>query len=514
MKKTVFIKNAIILTVSSLLLRLAGIIFKVWLAALIGSEGIGLYQLIFSVYMLASTFATSGISTAVTRLVSEELALGSKAGSLKILRRSVQLTLIIAIISVAAVFFGADFIAQTFLGDPRAAISLKVLPLALPFMGISSCLRGFFIARRNVGPNAFTQLLEQAVRIVAVVLLVKAFIGKGLGVCCAAVMMGDVISEGLACLWLYVSFLVDSKKLSSLSGRAHPPYGIVRKIWRISLPITSGRYLNTALRTAENILVPKNLSRYPLSGENALSQFGMIKGMALPILFFPSAVLNSISTLLIPEMAEASVKKRNLLVKTATENILKLTAVVAFIFSAIFFVAGEEIGWLIYKENDVGYLLKALSPIVPLMYLDSISDGILKGLDQQSFCFRTSVSDSVIRIALILSVLPISGLSGFIGIMYFSNLLTCFLNVSRLTKVCKASFFTTKILTALVSAFCVALLCDTLLSLLPIGGMLVYIILLCCLCIPFYFLLIFLFGVISVDEVKNILPSKIFKKTF
>ena len=99
MRKTVFIKNALILTASSLILRFVGIIFKVWLAQKIGSEGIGLYQLVFSVYVLASTFAISGISTAVTRLVAEELALGTKKSTLKILRRAIQLSLIIAFFS-------------------------------------------------------------------------------------------------------------------------------------------------------------------------------------------------------------------------------------------------------------------------------------------------------------------------------------------------------------------------------------------------------------------------------
>ena len=131
MKKTIFIKNALILTVSSLILRFVGIIFKVWLAQLIGSEGIGLYQLIFSVYMLAATFATSGISTAVTRLVAEELALGTKRGTLKILRRAIEITLIVAGVTVVTVFFGAEFIAVRFLNDIRAVPALKILPLSL-----------------------------------------------------------------------------------------------------------------------------------------------------------------------------------------------------------------------------------------------------------------------------------------------------------------------------------------------------------------------------------------------
>ena len=457
MKKTVFIKNAAILTASALILRLAGIIFKIWIAKLIGSEGVGLYQLIFSFYMLAATFATSGISTAVTRLVAEELALGSKRGILKIFYRCVGIISILAAISLVTVFFAAEFIAETLIGDIRALSALKILSFSLPFMGISSCLRGYFIAVRRVTPNALSQIFEQGIRILLIFILVKKYIVKGLSAACAAVLFGDAAAELLACSLLFLVFLKDTNKLNTLTGRAYPNYGVTRKITHIALPITSGRYLNTALRTAENVLVPKNLARFPLSGANSLSQFGMIKGMALPILFFPSTLLNSISTLLIPEMSESAAKNRFGIVKASTERILKLTLLISFIVAAIFFVLGEEIGYLIYKSEDIGFLLKALSPIVPFMYLDSISDGILKGLDQQGFTFRTAVSDSVIRIILILLILPLCGMKGFIGIMYFSNFFTCVLNVKRLLKVTKAKLnFFYEIIFPLISAVAIS----------------------------------------------------------
>lgn len=505
MKKTVFIKNALILTASSLLLRFIGIIFKVWLAASIGSEGIGLYQLIFSVYVLASTFASAGISTAVTRLIAEELALGQKRGCLKILKRALEITLLIAGISVAAVYFGANIISTELLGDIRAVPALKILPFSLPFMGISSCLRGYFIARRRAAPNAIGQIFEQIVRISVIFILIKAFIGKGLEYCCAAVIIGDVSAEGLACFLLFTVYLFDRKALNSLSGRPRPPYPIIKRILNISAPITSGRYLNTLLRTAENILVPKNLSKYAASGSLALSQFGMIKGMALPILFFPSTLLNSISTLLIPEMSEAAAKKQNGLVKRAVRNILRLTAVISFIFASLFFVAGDEIGVLIYKEKDVGFLIKALSPIVPLMYLDSISDGILKGLDQQLFSFRTAISDSIIRIILILILLPLTGLNGFIGIMYFSNLLTCLLNVGRLLRVSGAKLkLMGEIVLPLLLSLIITLLSNLAVSFFSPSG-LVYIILLSVISLCLYFLSLFAFGIIRAGDIKNLI---------
>ena len=261
-----------------------GIIFKVWLAQLIGSEGIGLYQLIFSVYMLAATFATSGISTAVTRLVAEELALGTKRGTLKILRRAIEITLLIAGVTVVTVFFGAEFIAVRFLNDIRAVPALKILPLSLPFMGISSCLRGYFIARRKITPNAVSQLFEQAVRIILIVVLVGKFCTKGLGACAAAVILGDSAAEIFSFLMLWLIWLRDTRKLDNLTGRARPPFGIVRRILHISVPITSGRYLNTALRTGENILVPKTLRKYSVQRKTPFTRYDKGYGAAYTFL--------------------------------------------------------------------------------------------------------------------------------------------------------------------------------------------------------------------------------------
>ncbi len=459
LKKTIFIKNALILTASSLILRFIGIIFKVWLAKDIGSEGMGLYQLVFSVYVLATTFAISGTSTAVTRLVAEELALGSKRGVLKILWRAVLVTLVIAFFSMLVLYLGTEFIAKTLLSDMRTLPALKILPLSLPFLAVTSCLRGYFIARRKVTPSALAQIFEQAVRIVIIFSLLSKFKGSGLEFSCFAVILGDAAAEILACLCLYILFLFDKNNLKTLEGRENPPFSVLRQILHISVPITSGKYLNSCLRTAENILVPKNLAKFPASKDNALSLFGGIKGMALPLLFFPAALLNAISTLLIPEISEAVAKKQNATVKYACEKVFKLTSLVGLLFGTIFFVAGEEIGILIYNDLEIGFLLKALSPIVPLMYLDSISDGILKGLDQQSFTFRTAVSDSAIRIILILLILPKTGIMGFIGIMYFSNIFTCFLNVGRLIKISGAKVELFKnIFTPLVAALTVCLI--------------------------------------------------------
>ena len=140
------------------------------------------------------------------------------------------------------------------------------------------------------------------------------------------------------------------------------------------------------------------------------------------------------------------------------------------------------------------------------MYLDSVSDGILKGLDQQTFTFRTAVCDSSLRIILILLALPKYGLDGFIGIMYFSNLLTCVMNVGRLLKVSGAEFkIVGNIVLPLFSALAVVLTFNSVTANLFALPILVYIILLCAVCIPVYIMLLFLFGCISKDDILNVI---------
>ncbi len=463
MKKTLFIKNAFILTVTSLVLRFLGIIFKVWLAAEVGSEGIGLYHLVFSVYTFVSTFASGGITIAVTRLAANELAVGNKDGLFKMLRRSLIITLVISLVSFCAVLFGSDFIALHIINDSRSSLSLAALSFSLPFMGITAVLKGYFVARRKVAVNSAAVLLEQVVRIILCLYFVRRFAPFGVGSAVAGVLLGDTLAEISSCLFTAVAFKIDCKKADF--GGSTPSFKSAKEIMRISTPITAGRYGTTLLRTIENVLVPKALTKAGGHFNRSLSLFGSLKGMALPVLFFPSSLIGAFSSLLVPEMSEALARHQPKVIRRNVERTLKITLILGLIFSGIFFFAGQRIGDLIYHDGDSGYLIRVLAPLVPLFYLDSISDGILKGLDQQNFAFRNAVIDSALRILLILLIVPRTGINGFLGIMYFSNLLTFSLNVGRLIKITGARFkIFTQILIPTAAAFGITASMNTLLN--------------------------------------------------
>lgn len=454
MKHKIFIKNAAILTATSLILRTVGIFFRVWLSSAVGAEGMGLYQLSMSVYVFASTFATCGICTAVTRLVSE-----GRENPKGVLKRSILLSLLISAVTFIPVFLYAEEIAVNIVCDVRCTLSIKALCFSLPFMGVSSCFRGYFIGRRNTAAPSSAQLVEQAVRIVVIMLLVNEFRSGGLAITTAAILIGDSVAEAAGTLVLYAVYLKDKRHLnSSLVGSSSG----FRKMLHIAAPITLGRYIHTFLRTIENILVPLRLSLFLNDKSVSLEQYGMLKGMAMPILFFPASFLTAFSTLMIPEISEALIKNQMLRVKTAVEKSISITVIISTAIGGIFLLLGVPIANILYSSKDTGILIASLSPLVPFMYLESVCDGILKGLDQQTHSFVYSVIDSLTRIVLIYFAVSRFGMVGFILIMVYSNLLTSILNIRRLLKVTKTPFKIGSWILKPLFAVCLALLLGSL----------------------------------------------------
>ena len=167
-----YLKNAALLTGSDVVLRLAGMGLRIWLANELGGEGMGLYQLVLAVYSLFVTLATAGVSVAATRLMAEELSgpASARGAARGMLRRLLAAGLVLGLFAAALQLATADPAARWWLGDLRAAGALRVSALGMPWMAVSSVLRGFFIARRHVAPNVFSQLTEQTVRIALVAL--------------------------------------------------------------------------------------------------------------------------------------------------------------------------------------------------------------------------------------------------------------------------------------------------------------------------------------------------------
>lgn len=420
------------MTATSLLLRLLGIIFRIFISNRVGAEGMGLYQLVFSVYILGATFATGGLITAVTCLVAQRLTAADSRGVRRLMRASTLLCLSVGGVSALLLYVGAPLIGG-WMGDIRAVPAVAISGVALPFIGVAACIKGYFMARRKAWPPCLSQIVEQTVRIGSILWLLSAYWDGSLAGACVIIILGDALSETVACIYLYLAYRRDRQQLPH-SPRATPQKAL-RPLLNIALPLTVGRYLTTILRTVENFLVPACLTLYTCSDALSLAQFGAVKGMALPLVFFPSALLMTLSGLLIPELSDAHALGQRRQVTRLVERTLHITLLGSILVGGIFTALGRQLGDLLYRDDLVGMLLQILGPLTPVMYLDSVVSGMLKGLNQQVHSLWYAVADSAVRIGLIYLLLPRFGLTGFLYVMLVSNLLTATLSTSRLLTV-------------------------------------------------------------------------------
>ncbi len=437
MKKRVFFFNAMILTASSLIMRASGIGYRTYLSSKIGVAGMGLYQLVMSVFILAITVSTSGISLAVTRIVTDTIAKGAPSQAKRAVRKCLVFALLISLLAMVMLYFSSGFIAVQWLGDARVTLSLKILAPGLPLMSACACLKGYFNAMRNVTKTASGELLEQFVTIGAVVCLFTFLAPQGLEYACAAVMLGSTLGEVASCTYTFFFFIRDKIKLQDTPGNKfqYTFRKALQDMLHIELPIMFGSLLRNGLVTVENILIPIGFKKHGASTEVSLGNYGMIHGMVLPLLLFPSAFLMAFSSLLVPEMAQANAAGHQKTISRVTARSMQLTLLFSFFISACFLVFADDLGRTFYQSEEAGRLIRFLAPLIPLLYLDSVVDGILKGLDQQIASMRYNFADSALRVALVYFLIPYLGVNGYLGILFFSTIFNAALSIHRLLKV-------------------------------------------------------------------------------
>ncbi len=460
-----FFKNTMILTLTTQLLSLIGVFFIAWLSRAIGSEGIGLYQLITSVYILAGTLASSGVGVTVSRLIAESAAKSNGRSTSDVLRKAVVISAVMGLAVGVTLWLLADVIGVSLLGDRRTVMSVRVLAPALPFMALSSCLRGYFIGMRRVLKPSAQMIFEQLVRIGIAMLILQLFLPRGLEYACLAVVLACVASEAASCLFALAMYAAERRHALTVV----PEKGVASKIVRISLPIAASSGLRSALRTAENILIPQGIQRHGESHAGALSQFGQL-GMAMPVLFFPSGLLVSMGTMLLPEVAHAQAVGNTLRIKAIFARVFQMTVMMSLLFCAVFLAFATDFGQLIYKSDAIGRLLTALAPLTPLIYLDFVVDSMMNGLGQQMRTLRINLLDYVIRVGLVVVLIPRFGLTSYLLILYISAILNATLSLRRLLIVSHATINIAEwIIKPVISAAASGLLVSLVFRLLPLA---------------------------------------------
>ncbi len=426
--------NTLLLTATAILMRTVGMVFQVYLSKKIGASGIGLFQLILAVSMLAACFAISGVRFATTRLVSEELGRGDHGGVKAAVRRCLIYALSFGTAASLALYFGAELIGLKWIGDARTVLSLRLLALSLPAFAMSAVLSGYFTAVTRVVKSAAVQIGEQLVRIAVVVAALDLTAGRSVETACAIIVIGGIVGEVFSFLMLYLLYVFDRRRYAS--GKTKTA-GLTKRLLKISLPLAVSAYGRTALSTMQNLLVPRGFRKSGASSEAALADYGMIQGMVFPVIAFPSAFFYSLSELIVPELTDAQVNGRTKEISDKVGRILYLCILFSFGVTAPFFQFAGELGQCIYQSAAVGHYTRVLALLMPIIFLDSVTDGMLRGLGQQMYCMRYNILDSLLSVVLVWFLLPKYAVAGFIFMIYFTDLFNFALSVRRLRVITK-----------------------------------------------------------------------------
>ena len=429
------LQNGLLLSAVAILMRTVSVAFNAYLKGKLGDGGMGLISLTMSVYGFAVTFATSGIALAVTRLVAEAIGRREEEDASAAMRAAVKYALFFGALAGAALFFASDAISLYLLKDVRTRPSLRLLAFSLPPIALSAALSGYFVAVRRVHHNAATQLCEQGVRIFITVTALAAFLPRGLEYACIAVVGGSSLAELFSFFLLFFQYLHDRRRHLPYKKGGRP--NALRRLCSVALPTAGAAWCRSGLITAEHLLIPICLAMGTFSREEALASYATVHGMALPIVLWPTAILSSFAGLLVPEVAESAAACRPREVLSATEKALAGTVLFSCAAAAVLAGTAESLGHLVYRSADVGKYIRILAPLIPVMYLDSAVDAILKGLGKQVYCMAVNILDAASAVLLVRLLLPTMGAEGYLLVIVITEMLNFLFSAGRLVSLVK-----------------------------------------------------------------------------
>lgn len=426
-----FIKNGVVLALAAILMRTVSVAFGAYVSESVGAEGMGLYSLIMSVYTLGVTFATSGVQLATTRLVAEALGRREEGAAHAALRTALGYALLFGTAAALFLFLGAGFFGHRLLGDGRTVPALRLLSLALVPVALSSVFSGYFTAVRRPSRAATVSVLEQGTRILLTTAALAALLPRGMTYACLALVGGSAIAEILSALVLFFLYLLDSRRLRRVAAGRLP----VRGLLGITLPIAAASYVRSGLVSAEHILIPRTLTRGGASREEALASYGVLSGMALPIALYPMAVLSAFAGLLIPEFAEGRALGKEGANRRLCERALTLTLWFSVAAAGTLAAFATPLANAVYGKGEAGAFLALLAPIIPVMYLDHVTDVMLKGMGRQVYTMGVNILDSIGSILLVLVLLPPLGARGYVLVILIAEIFNFALSITGLRSV-------------------------------------------------------------------------------
>ena len=438
-KRHPLITGTLILTITGFISRIMGFFYRIYLARLFGEEGMGIYQLLNPVLALSFSLTAAGYQTAISKFVAEQAA-KEKRNSFKPLLVGLSISIPLSLLCNMIIYHGSEYIASTLLLEPRTASMLRILSFSIPLSAVHSCVNGYFYGIKKTGIPAATQLLEQCCRI-GCVYFVSFYAYKHntlptINIAVLGLVVGEFFSMLVSVITIYCRYCKEravsvSTLYASLPSNHftvhHSTIHTYGHILSMALPLTANRIVLNFLQSIEAVSIPARLRLYGYDNTTALSVYGVLTGMAMPLIFFPNAITNSVSVLLLPIISESYALGDTDAVHKAVSKTIKYCAILGVVCMTGFLLLGRWAGQFLFQSDLAGHFIMTLSFLCPFMYLDTTLSSILQGLGMVGRVFIINVLCLLIRLGFVFYGIPIIGIKSYLWGMLASQIVLCIL---------------------------------------------------------------------------------------
>ena len=413
-----------ILSLTNVTTRIIGFLYRVFLSRTFDAEGMGIIQLTGPVSAMVYSISAAGMQTAISKCVSA-ISDTEKKKRHKYLYWGLFFALLLSSLCSIVVYRYAEFFATYCLKELRTAPILRILALSYPLSAIHACLNGYFLGKQKTLLPSLSQLTEQLARVTVVYIACTSFLSTGDEPQLAFTAFGVLIGEAAALCVVFCGLLIKTrKKKQGLRLIPHPQNekNMLYALLKMSVPLSLNRISVNFLQSIEAIQIPIMLKAYGLSSSAALSTYGILTGMALPVIFFPSAFTGSLAVMLLPTVSEAHSKHDKERIHSLTTQATFIVVFAGLFFAVLFFMFADFLGTKVFHEPLAASYIKTLCMLCPFMYLNGVCTGILQGLGKATTIFLINITGLLLRLICVFLLIPVYGIKGYLIALLFSQL--------------------------------------------------------------------------------------------
>ena len=422
--KEKFIKSIFILLIGGLLTKVLGMIIKIVMSRLIGTEGLGLYMMVLPTFSLFIGLGQFGLPTALSKLIAEK-----KKNNIRLFFSILPISIIINIILIITILLIAPVLSKNLLHDPRCYLPILAIAVVIPFTSLSSICRSYFFGKERMAPHVISNLVEDIVRLSLMIIGIPFFLPKGLEYAVCFIILSNTISE-FASIVILLIFL--PKKVQIKKSDLIPKKDYMKESLSIGIPNTTGRLIGSIGYFLEPILLTTTLLAIGYSNKYITTEYGILSGYAMPLLLLPSFFTMAISQALLPVASREYARGNYDSVKRKIKQAIYYSLLIG-IPVTIFFIFLPEIPLqLIYHTTEGTNYIRFLAPICLFQYIQSPLSSSLDAMGKSKDGMIATLLGQIIRLTflVLLSLLKI-GLWGLIIAISLNVLVVTFYSIKK-----------------------------------------------------------------------------------